>query len=115
MDEVSALAELKDRLRHAVAAAPAGLLPFEEFMRRALYEPELGYYERTTRQIGRGGDFYTSVSAGPLFGEMLAFRFSEWLSPLEGAPSIVEIGAHDGRLALDILRWFQQWRPAQFK
>ncbi len=115
MDEISALAELTERLRRAVVTAPAGVLPFEEFMRRALYEPDLGYYERTTGQIGREGDFYTSVTTGPLFGEMLAFQFSEWLSALDSPPGIVEIGAHDGRLAHDILRWFQKWRPAQFE
>ena len=28
----------------------------------------IGYYARGTRQVGRGGDFFTSVSVGPLFG-----------------------------------------------
>ena len=52
-----------------------GPLGFPEFMAAALYEPGLGYYARATRQIGRGGDFFTSVSVGPLFGELLARRF----------------------------------------
>ncbi len=71
----------------------------------ALYEPSLGYYARETRQVGRGGDFFTSVSVGPLFGELLARRFlREWKGL--GSPArwtIIESGAHDGTLARDIL------------
>lgn len=82
-----------------------GSLSFSDFMAAALYDPELGYYARGTRQVGRTGDFYTSVSVGPLFGELLARRFlREWKET--GHPShwrIVEFGAHDGTLASDIL------------
>lgn len=74
-------------------------------MTDALYHPELGYYAREPRQVGRGGDFFTSVSVGPLFGMLLARRFfNEWMSL--GKPEcwrIVECGAHDGTLATDIL------------
>ena len=45
-----------------------GPLRFPDFMAAALYDPALGYYARETRQVGRGGDFFTSVSVGPLFG-----------------------------------------------
>ena len=90
-----------------------GVMSFRRFMEIALYEPGLGYYERA--RIGRGGDFQTSVSVGPLFGELLAWQFGEWLDRLrraEDAPLVVvESGAHDGRLAADILRAFDQWRP----
>ena len=47
-------------------------------MELALYAPGLGYYEKQ-REIGRHGDFFTSVSTGPLFGELLAFQFAQWL------------------------------------
>ncbi len=74
-------------------------------MAAALYHPALGYYARETRQVGRAGDFFTSVSVGPLFGELLARRFlGEWEE--SGTPSrwrIIECGAHDGTLAKDIL------------
>ena len=67
---------LHDLLRHRIAAD--GPLGFPEFMAVALYHPEWGYYSRSTRQVGRGGDFFTSVSVGPLFGELLARRFLDW-------------------------------------
>ena len=28
---------------------------------------------------GAAGDFFTSVSVGPLFGQLLAFQFAQWL------------------------------------
>ena len=77
-----------------------GVVGFRRFMEMALYEPGLGYYE-THHDLGRDGDFYTSVSVGSLFGELLAFSFSELLEQLEGQVQIVEAGAHDGCLAND--------------
>lgn len=81
-------------------------------MELALYCPDCGYYEKEDDKIGRGGDFYTSVSVGGLFGELLAFQFSEWLEQLPAGPlQLIEAGAHDGRLAADVLRWIQRRRP----
>lgn len=83
-------------------------------MATALYEPEQGYYARGTRQVGRGGDFFTSVSVGPLFGRLLARRFlREWEET--GSPTrwrILECGAHDGKLAADVLGEIARFRPA---
>lgn len=93
-----------------------GVISFARFMDLALYCPDCGYYEKENDRVGARGDFYTSVSVGSLFGELLAFQFSEWLTKLPGGkPQLVEAGAHDGRLAQDILRWLRHWRPALFK
>ena len=95
----------------------SGVIPFSRFMELALYCPETGYYERNQDNVGRRGDFITSVSTGSLFGEMLAFQFAEWLEPLkiQNEPlKIVEAGAHDGKLAGDILHWLQKFRPDLF-
>jgi SAM-dependent MidA family methyltransferase len=124
-------AEIQDR----------GVIPFARFMELALFCPVSGYYEKEADTIGRRGDFYTSVSVGPLFGELLAFRFAEWLANLGlasaechrsgaachsrgqrdrtrdrgiGTVKVVEAGAHRGDLARDILRWFLCCRPEQF-
>ena len=86
-------------------------------MSAALYDPEHGYYARGVRQVGRGGDFFTSVSVGPLFGSLLARRFlREWQEL--GRPSrwrIIECGAHDGTLAADILQTIKQLDPTAFE
>ena len=86
-----------------------GVVSFARFMERALYEPELGYYE-TEVALGRAGDFYTNVSVGPLFGELLAFQFATWLDGSADEISIVEAGAHDGTLAADVLGYLQQFQ-----
>ena len=93
-----------------------GVISFARFMDLALYCPDCGYYEKENDRLGTRGDFYTSVSVGSLFGELLAFQFAEWLSKLpEDRRQLVEAGAHDGRLAKDVLTWLQSWRPALFK
>jgi SAM-dependent MidA family methyltransferase len=94
--------------------AECGPIIFARFMELALYCPELGFYEKEGDNIGRGGHFYTSVSVGPLFGELLAFKFAKWLAASgisDTGLRIVEAGAHDGRLAGDILHWLQRQRP----
>ena len=96
----------------------SGAIPFARFMELALYCPETGYYERNRDNVGRRGDFITSVSTGSLFGELLAFQFAEWLEELprlKYSPlRIVEAGAHDGKLAMDILGWLEKFRPKLF-
>ena len=92
-----------------------GVISFARFMDMALYHPEHGYYEREMSP-GKRGDFYTSVSVGSLFGELLGFQFAEWLAGLpEGMPpQIVEAGAHDGQLAKDVLACFREHHPRLF-
>jgi SAM-dependent MidA family methyltransferase len=92
-----------------------GIIPFVRFMELALYCPDYGYYERESDTVGRSGDFYTSVSVGPLFGELLAWQIAAWLEQLrEERLQIVEAGAHDGKLAADILNWLRRRRPGLF-
>ncbi len=97
----------------------SGVLSFARFMELALYCPNYGYYEINRDNPGRRGDFYTSVSVGELFGQLLAFQLAEWLEPgAEGQRSevgIIEAGAHDGTLAKDILTWLQLARPKLFE
>jgi len=106
----SLAALLKERIRHD------GSIDFADYMAAALYEPGLGYYARGTRQVGRGGDFFTSVSVGPLFGQLLARRFiRHWRG--SGRPArwrVIECGAHDGTLAADILTAMQELEPGAF-
>jgi len=110
--------------------AERGVLSFARFMELALYCPNSGYYEMKKDSPGRRGDFYTSVSAGELFGQLLAFQFAGWLGevnslnlqPLGAAKrsedgatlNLIEAGAHDGQLARDILTWLQSARPKLF-
>jgi SAM-dependent MidA family methyltransferase len=117
--------------RIAAEIRDKGAITFARFMELALYCPNIGYYEKEEDIIGRRGDYYTSVSVGPLFGELLAFQFAEWLQeyPCPDAAAgksrasgikdknspvlrIVEAGAHAGDLAKDILGWLRQYRSS---
>jgi len=93
-----------------------GAIPFARFMELALYCPDYGFYEKESDTVGRAGDFYTSVSVGSLFGELLAFQFAGWLEELSAEKlQIVEAGAHDGKLAADIMGWLARSRPKLFE
>ena len=97
---------LRDVIESRIRAA--GPLPFAEYMDLALYHPQLGYYARAGRRSGRAGDFFTSVDAGPPFGELLAAQLAEMsrLAAPEGtaaACDLVEAGAGSGRLARSVL------------
>ncbi|MEI6534116.1 MAG: SAM-dependent methyltransferase [Verrucomicrobiaceae bacterium] len=107
---------MSDLIRTRIQKA-GGCLPWAEVMRLALYEPGLGYYRRGVRRIGRGGDFFTSVSVGPVFGELLAVFIKQvWRALGEPAEfAVVEQGAHDGQLACDILDALQRSNPDVFR
>jgi SAM-dependent MidA family methyltransferase len=95
----SLVAFIRDNIRRH------GPVPFPWFMEQALYHPELGYYTSTRRRIGREGDFYTNVSVSHLFGQLLTSQLIEMWKLLDKPYpfTIVEQGAEDGQLALDIL------------
>ncbi len=80
-----------------------GPIPFSAFMERALYDPVDGYYASGSARTGKQGDFFTNVSVGPAFGEVLARQVLEIRDAVGGDFRIVEQGANDGRLARDIL------------
>ena len=82
-----------------------GRVPFARFMQQALYHPEHGYYSAGRCAIGRRGDYFTNVSVGPLFGQLLAAQFAEIWERLGKIDKfvLVEQGAHHGEFARDVL------------
>lgn len=89
-----------------IATSPSGTLTWAEVMSLALYHPEHGYYGGGPRRIGRGGDFFTAVTVGPLYGRLLA-GLAERIWRALGEPgdfTIIEQGAHDGQLMEDVMR-----------
>lgn len=87
-------------------------LPFEEFMQRALYTPELGYYMKEQPVIGRGGDFYTCSSIKGFFSVLMAIQTEEIWQVMDRPKEFVflEFGSGTGHFALDILNYFKD-RP----
>lgn len=89
-----------------------GPMTWARFMELALYHPVHGYYaaDRPADPIGRRGDFFTSVSVGPLFGRLLGRQFLQ-MWEIMGRPDpfwVMEQGAHRGELVRDILRWCRE-------
>ncbi len=101
---------LTDRLQDG------GSMPFSSFMAAALYHPEHGYYAGLAPRTGRQGDFFTSVSVGPVFGQLMAREFcAAWERMGKPSPfTILEAGANDGQFALDVLTWVRDHRPGFF-
>ena len=89
--------------------ARPGVISFARYMELALYNRDHGYYRKS--HIGKAGDFFTSISVGPLFGQMLAYFLAKQFAGIDGQLHIVEAGANDGALAADILSWLAQNRP----
>ncbi|MBX7207754.1 MAG: SAM-dependent methyltransferase [Verrucomicrobiaceae bacterium] len=97
---------LQQVIRERILASPDRALSWAAVMELALYHPEHGYYGRGPLHLGRGGDFFTAVSVGPLYGRLLAGLAAKVWRAL-GAPedfAIIEQGAHDGRLMEDVAR-----------
>jgi SAM-dependent MidA family methyltransferase len=94
-----------------------GPVSFDWFMEQALYHPEHGYYSSGRCAIGRKGDYFTNVSVGPLFGQLMLAQLAEiWeqLGKIDGFV-IVEQGAHDGQFARDVLQASQERTPEFFE
>ena len=85
-------------------------------MEQALYHPEHGYYSSDRAAIGRRGDYFTNVSVGPLFGQLLAMQFAEIWERLGKIDkfTIVEQGAHHGEFACDVLEFLKRRSPQMF-
>lgn len=82
-------------------------IPFDEFMRLALYDPELGYYSAGKYKIGKDGDFITAPEIGSVFAYCIADQCQQILLSIPKG-SILEAGAGHGRLAVDLLLQLEQ-------
>ena len=94
-----------------------GPVSFAWFMEQALYHPDHGYYSSGRCAIGRKGDYFTNVSIGPLFGQLMTAQFAQIWEQLGKIDNfvIVEQGAHDGQFARDVLQSAQSRAPEFFE
>jgi SAM-dependent MidA family methyltransferase len=94
-----------------------GPISFARFMHLALYHMDYGYYSSGRCAIGRKGDYFTNVSVGPLFGQLLGAQFVEIWDSLGKINNfvIVEQGAHDGQFARDVFEYAQDRAPQFFE
>jgi len=89
-----------------------GPLPLDRFMRRALFDPEHGYYT-TSEPFGVAGDFITAPEISQMFGELLGLWAADMWQRM-GAPEkivLAEIGPGRGTLMADALRAIRRAAP----
>jgi SAM-dependent MidA family methyltransferase len=92
---------LQQRLLASIDAD--GPMPFDVYMARVLYEPELGYYSGPRVQFGAEGDFVTSPEQGRLFAHALAVHINAISAALDPGWMVLEPGAGSGALAAELL------------
>ena len=100
-----------------IAKSSEQRITFAKFMDLALYHPQQGYY--ATNQSGEGfqSDFFTSSHLGSDFGELLAQQFAQMWEILERPNpfTLIEMGAGQGLLVQDILRYLHKYHFACFE
>ncbi len=89
---------LKAELQAEIAAQ--GPMPFLDYMGRCLK-----HYYSHLQAIGSEGDFVTAPQLGPYFADALAHALAPHLAD---CPTIVELGAGTGQLAVDLLQQLEQ-------
>jgi len=85
------------------AISTSGPMPFDHYMRMALYEPGLGYYVNGLHKFGQAGDFVTAPEQGRIFATAVARQIDEAAGQLGHDWTLLEIGAGSGALARDLL------------
>ncbi|PSB24550.1 class I SAM-dependent methyltransferase [Stenomitos frigidus] len=112
-DEQDSNSTLGNLIAQRIAESFQQRLTFAEYMELALYHPEQGYYATNAAVIGASGDFFTSPHLGADFGELLADQFVQMWDILQRPTpfTLVEMGAGQGLLAGDILRYVQRQYP----
>jgi SAM-dependent MidA family methyltransferase len=78
-------------------------ISFEQFMAKALHDPQHGYYARRISGVGRRGDFTTA----PMLSDAPAKAIAAWVIRAfreSRCQNLIEIGPGEGKLAADVLR-----------
>lgn len=87
------------------------MIRFSEYFNSWLYEKD-GYYS-DYKNIGKDGDFFTSVSVTPFFGGAIAKKIIDSIESgfINKNSTILEIGAHKGYLLADIIQFIYTLKP----
>lgn len=83
--------------------------PFSSFMRRALFDPERGYYSRQIRTVGERGDFSTAATLSSLLAAAVAGWLKSELRTQAGVCAVIEVGGGDGSLMSGVREALGWW------
>ena len=89
-----------------------GCIPFERWMREALYHEKFGYYTANIGAVGRRGDFTT----WPALNDDLGHAIGRWIlkNRPPGRLSLIEIGAGSGELAAAVIKTLGWWNRPRY-
>jgi SAM-dependent MidA family methyltransferase len=89
-----------------------GSIPFDRWMREALYHETFGYYTASIREFGRRGDFTT----WPALNQGLGHAIGRWIlkNRPPGRLNLIEIGAGSGELALSVMKMIGWWNRPRY-
>ncbi len=90
-------------------------IPFSEWMRRALFDPQRGYYARNIRSVGRGGDFSTSATISRVLGEAIASWLATEIKLAPSVRTIIEVGGGEGSLMRSVMDSLGFWRRCRLR
>lgn len=103
--------------RFRATADANGAMSFVQFMQLALYDPQVGYYQKNRARVGRNRDtdFYTATSVGSLFGELITQSCLELIgAELCAQSSFIEIGSEPtGGILKGLAHPFARYRTIQ--
>lgn len=116
-DAVALSQRLMDLIKQDINNKADGRIPFVEFMNKALYAPNLGYYSSSIRKFGAEGDFITAPEISPLFSQCLAKQCQQVLASFDDDEGVIlEFGAGSGIMAAEILKALESMKqlPKQY-
>lgn len=106
-EQLELTVKLQQKIAKVINSSPISAIPFSQYMNMALYDPEFGYYNNLLYKFGQHGDFITSPIVSDFFAKCLVNQFIELFNN-QVSYNILEIGAGNGQLMLDILTYFSE-------
>ncbi|MDF0727796.1 SAM-dependent methyltransferase [Cytobacillus sp. S13-E01] len=100
-----------DYLKKHIKQSENSYITYDEFISKALYDPEFGYYMKEKEKVGRQGDFITSSNISDVFGKLFAQVFLKLIEQEKVKPYICEIGGGNGRFAHAVLTECKKLSP----
>ena len=86
------------------------LIPLDEFINQALYDPKNGFYMKKN-PFGKQGDFITSPNISILFSEMLSvWTISFWQNlKCPKKINLIDLGSGNGQMIYDMINSFKKF------
>jgi SAM-dependent MidA family methyltransferase len=101
-EQLELTTQLSQTIQAEILRSNTQSIPFSRYMELALYHPQYGYYNNLLHKFGKEGDFVTSPLTSKLFAACICRQIDELFSH-EVTENILELGAGNGQLMLDIL------------